>query len=219
MNRIVNAARLDLYSAKSSMRIIIITYVIPIIIGAATKRVLMAAGLLMIFAVFLGGSVFAVNERTRSDRLYGILPLRKSEVVLGRYLYVVILGVGNLMIAGILAYVLSLIFHVGLDRFSFVGALSMSLVYYFFAAGVSYPIYFKFGFAKAYVFTAVPLYLIMIAVFVLMNKFNFAGNIINALQFFMNHQALAPIFSILIAAVFLVVSAWISNFIYRTKEI
>lgn len=42
---------------------------------------------------------FSVTEKNHMERLYGILPLRKSELVVGRYIYVISLGMTALIIS------------------------------------------------------------------------------------------------------------------------
>lgn len=56
----------------------------------------------MVFAVTSCGTVFSTHEKSRSDKLYGILPLKKSEMIIGRYLYALIIGAVYVVITGIL---------------------------------------------------------------------------------------------------------------------
>ena len=47
----------------------------------------------MCFIAMTTGYTFSVTEKNSMERLYGILPVKKSEMVMGRYLFVVVLGV------------------------------------------------------------------------------------------------------------------------------
>lgn len=49
------------------------------------------------------GYTFSITEKNSMERLFGILPVRKSELVIGRYVFVLALGA--------MALVLSIITH------------------------------------------------------------------------------------------------------------
>ncbi len=51
------------------------------------------------------GLYFLLYEKNNLTQLYGILPLRKKEVVIGRYLYALAFGIVNGFAASILAYI------------------------------------------------------------------------------------------------------------------
>ena len=218
--RVLSAAKLDFYAAKSSMRTIVIMYIIPIVIGVAAKIPEFTLALTMILSVFAGGTVYSVHERSHSDKLYGILPLSKKEMILGRYLYALFIGVASAVLAIIFTYVISHAVNRELDAFTFLGVFALSFAYYFFAVGISYPIYLKFGFSKAYIFTMLPMYLIFLAAMLVMKKSaNFAAGIGNFFGFFQSHLALIPICGIVLGLVFWVISMPVANLIYTRKEI
>lgn len=219
MSRTINAAILDLRTAVSSLKTSVVMCIVAFAIGAATKLPEFTLGLAMVFGVFASGMVFSVHEKSHSERLYGILPLKKSEIVAGRYLYALAIGLVNTAIAVVLTLLAALVRKVSLDPVLFLGVLSLSFLYYCFAVGVAYPIYFRFSFSRAYVFTTLPLYLVFLAALLLSRKFNIAGNLGGFLQFFSAHQALMPIFGLLIGLILLAVSALIGNSIYARKEI
>lgn len=53
----------------------------------------------MCFIAMTTGYTFSVTEKNSMERLYGILPVKKSEMVMGRYLFVVVLGVIALVVS------------------------------------------------------------------------------------------------------------------------
>ena len=220
ISRILNATKLDIYTSRSSMRTIVIMYVIPIVIGVAVKIPEFTLGLTMVLSVFAGGYVFSVQERNHSDKLYGILPLKKSEMIWGRYLYALLIGVVSSILAIVFTLVISRIVKVDIPIFNFLGVFALAFVYYFFDMGIAYPIYLKFTFSKAYIFTMLPMYLIFLAAMLIMKKSkNFAQNLSDFFSFFQDHLPLIPIFGIVLGLIFFVVSALIANLIYTRKEI
>lgn len=219
MNRILNATKLDFFASKSALRMTGILLIFAIFIGAVTKGPIYTMIFTMVFSITSCGSIFSTHEKSHSDKLYGILPLKKSEMILGRYLYALIIGTVYAVFAGILGFVISRIINVSLDPFTFWATLMLAFSYFCFAVGVSYPIYLKFSFGKTYVFTMLPMYVIAVLILILTKKTNFISNLGQVMRYFTENQVLIPIFGILIGLALLAISALIANLIYMKKEI
>lgn len=219
MNRILNAAKLDFYAGKSALKMTAILLLFAIVIGALAKGAIYTMIFTMVFAVTSSGSIFSIHEKSHSDKLYGILPLKKSEMIMGRYLFALIIGAVYVVIAGVLGCIIQRITGDSLDALSYWATLALTFIYFNFAIGISYPIYLKFSFAKAYVFTMLPMYVIAVLMLVLTKKTNFISDLGQVIRFFSDNQALIPIFGILGGLLLLTISALISNLIYTRKEI
>ena len=211
MKRILNSLKLDFYAAKAGLRLPMVVIMVLVIVGAGAKQPYLALALVLLFAVVLGGTVFSTLEKNHADVMYGILPLKKIEMMIGRYLYALIFSVGALIVGSIVAFAISQIFSVKLEAFMFLAVLSAAFAYNCFAVAVAYPLYFKFGFTKAYIFTMVPTYFIGILGVVLMSRSGFASGLNSVLQFFTAHQYLMPIFGVAGGLVLLVVSLVVAN--------
>jgi len=222
MNRVLSAAKLDFYAGKSMLRLTAALAVIAIIVGLAAHGPEYAMFFTMIFGVTSCGSVFSVHEKSHSDKLYGILPLKKSEMIMGRYLYGLIIGVVYTVFAAILGFVMWKIMgaSASLTTLGYWATLGAGFVYFGFAMGIAYPIYLKFTFAKAYVFTMLPMYIIAVLFLVLTRKnSNFASDLGQIVRFFSAHIYLAPILGLVAGLVLLGISMLIANIIYTRKEI
>lgn len=219
MNRILNATKLDFYAGKSALRMTAILLLIGVVIGTVSHLPIYTMIFTMVFAVTSSGSVFPTHERSHSDKLYGILPLKKVEMIVGRYLFALAIGAVYDVFAGILGFAMSRIMNVSLDSFTFWTTLMLAFIYFSFAVGISYPIYLKFTFAKAYVFTMLPMYVIVVLILFLTKKTNFIRNLSQVMRFFTDNQVLIPVFGILIGLGLLTISALIANLMYARKEI
>jgi len=220
MNRTISAIKLDFYTGKQMLRLTAILAILAIIIGLVAHGPEYAMMFTMVFGVTSVGSVFSVHEKNHSDKLYGILPLTKSEMIMGRYLYGLIIGVAYIIFAALLGFVMwQILGPDSLDTLSYWATIGLGFAYFGFAMGVAYPIYFKFTFAKAYVFTMVPMYIIAVLFLVLTKKTDLASSIGQIIQFFSDHIYLAPIFGVVGGLILLAVSALIANLIYTRKEI
>jgi len=222
MNRILSATKLDFYAGKNMLRLTAALAIIAIIVGIVAHGPEYAMFFTMIFGVTSCGSVFQVHEKSNSDKLYGILPLKKSEMILGRYLYGLIIGLVYIVFAGILGAILWKIMgsSANLTTLGYWATLGAGFVYFGFAMGVAFPIYFKFSFSKAYVFTMLPMYIIAVLFLILTRKnSNFVSDLSQMIKFFTDHMALAPIFGLLGGLILLGISLFIANVIYTRKEI
>jgi ABC-type transport system involved in multi-copper enzyme maturation permease subunit len=195
-----------------------VTFIVGIVIGMAAKQPVFTALFVMLFSVVLGGMVFSTHEKNHTEKLYGTLPLTKREMIVGRYLYALIIGAVSIVIAGALSKAVSIFIDTPVEPVLYWGALAGAFVYYCFAVGVSFPIFFKFGFAKANVFTMLPMYLLVIAFMLLTRKTNFTSDLNQFIQFFSDNQYLVPILGIIGGVILLAISATIANVIYIRKE-
>ncbi len=218
MSNIQSVVRLDFYTVKSIYRMAVLTYLISILFGFIAQPVI-PIFLIMVFGVFFSGMVFSIYEKNHLNKLYGTLPLGKSEVVIGRYLYAFLFGIVQAIFAGSISYVISRVTKIVPDNFTLTATLSLSFIYFCFAVGVEFPVYFKFGFSKAYVFTMVPIYLVFIGAVFLSRKANALNNLKNIFIYFSAHQVMLLLSGIGIGLILFVISGAISCSIYKKTEL
>ena len=219
MNRILKAMKLDFYAAKSALPLSLVGYAFGLFLGIVTKEPMATLVIVMLLNIFVGGNVFSVHEKSRSEKLYGILPLRKNEMVAGRYVYGLILGLVNIVGACILAYLVMLFMKVSYTSVLFWLFAAISFIYYCFATGFLYPIYFKFSFSKGYLFAMIPMALLGVGVMYFARRSGFMTGVNSVMQFFSDHVYLAPVFGLLIGLALLVISAFISRALCIRKEL
>ena len=119
MNRILNATKLDFLAGKPTLRLTALLLIFAVVIGALSKGSIYTMIFTMVFAVTSSGSIFSIHEKGHSDKLYGILPLKKSEMIMGRYLFALIIGAVYVVIAGVLGLIMSRITGDNLDTLSY----------------------------------------------------------------------------------------------------
>lgn len=219
MNRLYSAVKLDLYTAKASFPTFAIAIIAVIFIGAATKQPSVITAIAMMFATALGSTVFQINEKNNLDKLYGVLPLKKLERVLARYLYALILGICCAAIMTIVALVLYRALNITMETLPFLAVLGFSFAYYCFAVGISYPIFTRFSFSKAYIFTIAPIFLLFFLLMFLSKQPGFLTDMGKAVQFFSAHPYLIILCCVGVGLVFLAVSLSIAYSLSRKKEL
>ena len=218
MNRILAATKLDFYTLKTSVRTVAIAFVVPIILSIVEKASTFAPALVLLLATFVGSTVFQIYEKNHAEELFGTLPLRKSEMIAGRYLYALLVALIAFVFALIMAVVTTRISGAALDWFSLWASVSIGFLYYCFAVGVAYPLYIKFTFSKVYIFTMLPMYLLGVLGFALMRSSNIMANINSVVTFFQKNQVLLPVCGLLGGIVLLVISALIANAVFTRRE-
>lgn len=156
MHNTWKAARLDLALVKPYGKVICFTLLLPIAFAAINRSLLTGVSFAMCFVAMTTAYPFAVEERSDMARLYGILPVKKRELVLGRYLFVLALGV--------LALVVSLVVQPVVLRALGEPVVGMDLLRAAVGGGILFtlytvfqlPGYYKFGSIKGRVFLYLP---------------------------------------------------------------
>jgi len=216
MKRILGAVKLDLMSVKGSLKIGLLFLFIPSFIGIVQQQPLLTLGIALLLTSVMCGIVFQVHEKNHLAKLYAVLPLRKSEMIAGRYIYALLLMCVNLGTGTILSFIVSRITGTGIEWLSFWTVLAIGFVYCCFMVSVGFPLYLCFEYQKAYAAANIPMFLVAMAAIVLGKNVHVSGETI---RFFYDHIALLPLFGAALGLALLCVSMMISNGVYKYKEL
>ena len=171
MRNILKSVKLDHDITKSRYTMFLID-IIGILFAVLTKIPIYGALIIMVVSAPLVGQYFSMYEKNNLEKLYGILPLKKSEVVIGRYLYALCIVAINGIIAAIVASVVSFLTKNEMSGPVLLTFLSLGFLYACLMVSVIFPLYFKFSFSKVYVFSNLPFYLAFVILFLLTRKTN-----------------------------------------------
>jgi ABC-2 type transport system permease protein len=218
MNSVFKVLKLDYFAVKTSHSKIIMIYFISILLGLLTQPI-MPIIMIMFFSVSFSGFSFSIIEKNNCERLYGILPIHKREIIIGRYLYGFISGIANLIISTVLAFIIAIFSKQQIDIFLLSLSITLAFCYYCFATGISYPIYYKIGFSKSYIFITMPLYILILLIVFLSEKTNFIKTIGQDLQYFSNHYILFLFYGFILSVLMLIISAIISYCVFKNTEL
>ena len=92
MSNILKSTKLDIALVKPYFKTICFTLLLPIVFAAINRSLLTGVSFAMCFIAMTTGYTFSITEKNSMDRLFGILPVRKSELVIGRYVFVLAMG-------------------------------------------------------------------------------------------------------------------------------
>ena len=99
MSNILKSTKLDIALVKPYFKTICFTLLLPIVFAAINRSLLTGVSFAMCFIAMTTGYTFSITEKNSMDRLFGILPVRKSELVIGRYVFVLAMGLLSLIIS------------------------------------------------------------------------------------------------------------------------
>lgn len=218
MNNIIKSLKLDNYILKNNLKAFSGVYLLAVVITVITKMPALGVGITMLISAPVIGLFFSIYEKNNLNKLYGILPVQRSEVVTGRFLYALIFGVINEIVSGVLAYVVSLILNYEFDRLTYITILSATFFYYTFFISILFPVYFRFSYSKVYIFTNLPIYLTGVLGLIILRKTNFLKNMKQTIDYLTSHQEMIWIIGIGAGLILLCISCLLSYIIYKEKE-
>lgn len=169
MKSTLSFVRLDLITIKPylTLKNFLIFGVSALFVVYGTKTSVTALGILMGFGTLYITYPFAVGEKNGIDSLYVFLGIDRNTVVIGRYVYALIINLAFCLFALVITLAVSLIMRY---PFSFTDNILILIILFFFFSFSQFfqiPIYFKLGFSKARLLAYVPFLIIpLIVVFV-----------------------------------------------------
>ncbi|HIS31424.1 MAG TPA: ABC-2 transporter permease [Candidatus Limivivens intestinipullorum] len=214
MSNILKAAKLDFSLVKPYSKVIGFTMLLPIAFAAVNRSILTGVSFAMCFIAMTTGYTFSVTEKNSMERLYGILPVKKSEMVIGRYLFVAALGAIALAVSLITQPIVLRALGENVALFDMISAAIGGLFLFALYTVFQIPGYYKFGSIKGRVFLYIPVAGFLVTLF-LLPKLPAGTPMIHAIA---SSPALLIVFAIVLAAVMYAVSIWFSVRIMKKKE-
>lgn len=218
MSNVWKSIRLDSRIVQSYYKFYIAVYAAAAVVAIIAKIPALAIPIVMVISAPVIGLYFSVYEKNNLSMLYGILPLGRFHVVLGRYLYALGVVVVNGIVAGILAYFVSLFLNVGMSYLEFSAFLSGAFFYFCLFIAVDFPLYFRLPFSKVYVISNLPFYLVGVGGALLLRRFGLLTQLSQISQYFTAHQYLIWV-GIGLGVVLLIISCPLAYLMYQRAEL
>lgn len=175
MNNSLKAAKLDFSLAKPYSKSIAFSLAFPVVFAVISRSLLNSVSFAMCYVAMTSGYTFSISEKNGMERLYGVLPVSKKSMVLGKYLYTCTMGMLALLIS-LAVHPIALhllgetVLPLDIIAAAMTGIVTFSLYTVFLLPG-----YYKYGAIKGRLFMFVPVagYL---AVLAFISKIDFANN-------------------------------------------
>lgn len=156
MSNILKFTRFDVALVRPYFKTICFTLLIPIAFAVINRSLLTGVSFAMSFIAMTTGYTFSITEKNNMERLYGILPVRKSELVVGRYVFVLIMGVLSLLVSLVAQPLVLKAVGVEVGVYDIITVAITGIFLYALYTVFQIPGYYKFGSIKGRVFMYIP---------------------------------------------------------------
>lgn len=164
MNKTLAFTGLDIHLIKPYTKGILGLLALGMVMGYALKSASILSSFFAMAFMLVLSYPFAVGEKNSLDTLYGTLSLSRKNVVVGRYVFVILLevifGAMMLLCSWVMSFLLGAEFIPSGEIFSLSLLSGVSSL----VIAVQYPIYFKLGYNKAKPIALIPLFLVFLAI-------------------------------------------------------
>ena len=214
MSNMLKATKLDFSLVRPYFKVIGFTMLLPIAFAAINRSILTGVSFAMCFIAMTTGYTFSITEKNSMERLYGILPVKKSEMVIGRYLFVLALGALALVVSLITQPIVLRVIGETVEKVDIISAAIGGLFLFALYTVFQIPGYYKFGSIKGRVFMYIPVAGFLATLF-LLPKIPMDNSIITTLS---NSPVLLIVLVIVLVVVMYAVSILFSFRIMKNKE-
>ena len=214
MSNMLKATKLDFSLVRPYFKVIGFTMLLPIAFAAINRSILTGVSFAMCFIAMTTGYTFSITEKNSMERLYGILPVKKSEMVIGRYLFVLALGARALVVSLITQPIVLRVIGETVEKVDIISAAIGGLFLFALYTVFQIPGYYKFGSIKGRVFMYIPVAGFLATLF-LLPKIPMDNSIITTLS---NSPVLLIVLVIVLVVVMYTVSILFSIRIMKNKE-
>ena len=156
MSNIWKSVKLDFSLVKPYVKTICFTMILPVVFAVINRSLLTGISFAMCFIAMTTGYTFSVTEKNSMERLYGILPIRKSDMVIGRYIFIMIMGFTALIFSLITHPVVLIILGESISMLDYISAAATGIFLFALYTVFQLPGYYKLGSIKGRVFMYIP---------------------------------------------------------------
>lgn len=222
MNQLKSLLKLDYYATKS----LHIRLYGSMLVGIVLAMILPSPSMIILFSVtsmvFILSIYFEITQRSNFDTLYGILPIKKTDMVRARYIFSLVCTFFVLILSFILFCIVSMIFTNEINWFNGIAMLSGSFVLTTFFMSTQYPFYFKYEFSKAAPMAMVPFVLTFAIGSPLLDKLlqteKNLNTVMSIIKYLENNVALMVLASLVLGLCLLLISCTVSVCVVKAKK-
>lgn len=164
MTAIASVVRLDLLSVRPYAKQFALLLAVAAVLGITMDDATAVLPMSVVYAVLVASYPFAIADKNDLDTLYAVLPLRRSTLLVGRYLYSLVVFTAAAVIAGAAALGIS----VARDQVPTPADAALLLAVSFLVFGamiaVQYPLYVRLGYMRSRLVANLPFLALLVGV-------------------------------------------------------
>ena len=216
MNTILKTAKLDFSLVKPYIKTICFTMILPIAFAAINRSLITGISFAMCFIAMTTGYTFSITEKNDMERLYGILPVSKRDFVIGRYMFVITMGVIALTFSLIVQPMVLKSLGETVNSSDIMSAAIVGIFLFALYTVFQLPGYYKLGSIKGRVFMYIPV-VGFLATLLLITKIPVDSIIL--IDIISNSLVFLRLFIVIVIILMYIISTFISIKILKSKEI
>ena len=216
MKDIKKIVNLDCISIKPyfTLKNLIIMIFLYLVYFFITSNPLTANSAILIFSIVYSSYPFLIGEEAGIDSLYRIFGIKSEKVVLGRYVFALILFIFALLISIVFSIIFSFLVKT-YDIREFLATSFAYLLVYLLVICFKYPLYFKFGYKKAKSISALTFALIGLLYFLVMAL---KDSLSDLFIFMENNIFMTLLISLILVLVIFIISIKSSQKFYKNRD-
>ena len=216
MNEILKAARLDFSLVRPYMKTMLFIMAFPVVFAAMNRSLLNGISFGMCFVSMTAVYTFSISEKNGMERLYGILPISKKHMVIGRYLYTCTIGLLTLTISLVVQPMVLYALGVAVSSVDIIAAAITGIILFSLYTVFLLPGFYKYGAIKGRLFMLFPI-AVYLVILTLASIFGFTGNPV--LSEIVGSPLIFVIIVLLICIMAFLLSVVVSIRILQNKEV
>ena len=169
MSNAIRSMKLDILMSKQYGKTFLILIAGGVVYTAILRVFVSGVLFSMLVAATASCYPFATVETCGGERLYGILPIKRAQAVVGRYLYCFLVGLLTILICTGLSLAVYSIMGIQVTRGEVLTGLVIGVLMFAVSISFQLPGYYKLGSTKGRSFTFVPM-LLYFGSFMLLEK-------------------------------------------------
>lgn len=206
--------KLDFFTMKSQFVVYLSLVLIILMFGFMGSSVALSCITGAWFVALLSSNIFSVQEKNNLDRLYGSVSVKLQDIVLGRYVFVLLNYFISFLVVIALYSGLALIQNKALELPDIALGFSLSFLVFSTITGIQMPLFFKMGYTKARVWSMLP----FVAVMALVVVPSLVSSLSGVIGFMHSNQTVLMIGGILASCMIQFLSYQIAVAAYRTRK-
>ena len=216
MNNVLKSFTFEISLVKPYMKSIFFSLLVPIGFAIINRSLTSSVSFAMCFIAMTSSYTFSISEKNGMERLYGVLPVTHSQFVVGKYLYMILLGVFGLSFSILThSFALSLL-SVAVTKQDIFMAILVGWFMFTLYIVFQIPGYYKLGAIRGRVFMYIPVLGFLITLFTLQQV---DGSVFNSMGRVSQNEILLSAVLIVFSIICFAGSASISIKIVENKEI
>ena len=164
MNKTLSFVKLDFLALKPYRRSLFYLIGLGLVLGVAFQSISTLSSMFMVGLLLVMTYPFAIAEKNSTDKLYATLSLKRKNVVIGRYVFVMLAVLAGMLIVLCESMLLSAFFRLDMAVNELLFTLCVLGFIISATVSIQYPLFFKLGYTKAKVFTYLPLILVAVLI-------------------------------------------------------